>query len=253
MNDAENTAIKTEFRDLLTLDLELLADLHDREPDELLIAELLRMEFPSCLCLKLEDENGKKALELMRNALSLLQSKAGKGELDELAADYASIYLNHGVQASPEESVWLDEDGLICQDSMFQVRSWMKRYALQVKNWRIRPDDHLVYQLLFIAHLLSVDDAPASLKDAADFMDEHLLRWLGDFSQRVVQRCATPYYAGVAALTAVYAETLRDLLSEILGQPRPDIKEIEARMQKEKTLGQESAPTCYVPGAGPAV
>jgi len=41
----------------------------------------------------------------------------------QLAADFAAIYLNHSIQASPCESVWLDEEGLMRQQPMFKVNA----------------------------------------------------------------------------------------------------------------------------------
>ena len=82
-------------------------------------------------------------------------------------------------------------------------------------------------------------------------MDEHLLRWIDRFADQVAARCATPYFAGVAALTAAYVDELRDLLAEILEEPRPSAEEIEARMQPEKPATACGAPAPYVPGAGP--
>ncbi len=239
------------FRRQTAEDLQLLAILHDREPDAQLLQQLRHAGFPTVLALKLESESGLQAIDLMQRAIASLPEAITTRFLDELAADYASIYLNHNIHASPEESVWLDEDSLICQDSMFQVRSWFEKYGLEISNWRIRPDDHLVYQLQFIAHLLEKQHGMESLLQTATFMDEHLLRWLEDFGQRVSQRCDTAYFAGVAALTAAYCEELRDLLSEILQQPRPSKKEIEERMQPAQK--QEPVPVKFVPGIGPAV
>ncbi|HEC07563.1 TorD/DmsD family molecular chaperone [Thiolapillus sp.] len=239
------------FRKQTAEDLELLAILHDREPDAQLLQQMKHAGFPQVLALNLESESGRQALDLMHKAILDLPEAITTQVLDDLAADYASIYLNHNIHASPEESVWLDEDSLICQDSMFQVRSWFEKHNLEIYNWRIRPDDHLVYQLQFIAHLLSENDDMETLEEAATFMDEHLLRWLGDFGRRVSQRCDTPYFAGAAALTAAYCEELRDLLAEILQQPRPSKEEIEERMQPAAQT--EPVPVKFVPGIGPAV
>ncbi|HEC05227.1 MAG TPA: dehydrogenase [Thiolapillus brandeum] len=240
------------FREHVAEDLELLAALHDREPDAAMLEGLRQLDFPGGLGLHLTSEKGRQAQLLMGQALAALPERPVNQDLDELAADYADIYLNHGIQASPEESVWLDDDHLICQDSMFQVRQWLERYGLQAENWRIRPDDHLVYQLKFIAHLLSQEGEP--LEEAARFMDEHLLRWIGEFAQRVVQRCGTPYFAGLALLTDAYVGELRDLIAGITGQPRPLPEEIEERM-KDKAVNQqpEEAPQAYVPGMGPTL
>jgi TorA maturation chaperone TorD len=134
---------------------------------------------------------------------------------------------------------------------MFQVRSWFEKYNLEIHNWRIRPDDHLVYQLQFIAHLIQKGSGLETLSEASTFMDEHLLRWLHKFALRVSQRCDTAYFASVAVLTASYCEELRSLLAEILQQPRPSEKEIEERMQP--TRQSDAVPVKFVPGIGPTI
>lgn len=243
---SESQDVLESFRKLVSEDLRLLATLHDREPGAALIEELKSFAFPSELTLLPDTQAGMESIALMHRALSALPDDPGQGNLDELAADYASIYLNHNISASPEESVWVDEDGLKCQDSMFQVRDWYESHGLGVPDWRLRPDDHLVYQLQFIAWLLDQDKDTETLGKIATFMDEHLLRWLGNFAERVIARCDTPYFAGVAGLTAAYCETLREVLADLLQQPRPSVEEIEERMQPKQQTAP--VPVAFVPG-----
>ena len=75
--------------------------------------------------------------------------------MDDLAADFAAIYLTGALGASPYESYWLSDDHLICQDAMFDMRTLYAEAGLKVPDWRMRPDDHLVFQLQFLARLLS--------------------------------------------------------------------------------------------------
>jgi len=213
------------LREHVAEDLQLLATIHDAEPGAVLLNELKAQVFPSCLTLLPDTQPGTDAMALMHQALSALPDDPDQVTLDDLAADYASIYLNHNISASPEESVWLDEDSLMCQQSMFQVRSWYESHGLGIPDWR--------------------------LEQAAMFMDEHLLRWLGNFGERVLARCDTPYFAGAAALTAAYCEALRDILAEVLQQPRPSREEIEERMQPRQQT--ESVPVAFTPGIGPVV
>jgi TorA maturation chaperone TorD len=229
----------------------MLATLHDREPDACLLQAMRETDFPRGLGLQLVDELGRQAVDLMRHVVASLPATLDDAILDELAADYASIYLNHTIQASPLESVWIDEERLTCQDSMFQVRSWYQQYGLGVENWRIRPDDHLVWQLQFLGHLFKLDPTTDGLRKAARFMDEHLLRWLMAFAQRVSARCATAYFAAAAMLTAAYCEELRELLVELLGETRPSEAEIEERMHPRRQV--EAVPVSFMPGVGPAV
>lgn len=175
--------------------------------------------------------------------------------LDELACDFADIYLHGKFHSSPQESVWLDDEELVCQQPMFEVREWYARHGLAVSNWRVVADDHLVNELLFVAFLL--DKAMAEnnlqlLEEAARFLDEHLLRWLLPFAQRVAQRCATVFYAELAQETAVYVEHIRDVLAEILGVPRPTHEEIETCMKAQQRAAVQPQTMQYYPGVAPS-
>jgi len=132
------------------------------------------------LRLRLVNEDSRAALFLLDEALRGLPAEIGGALLDDLAADYADIYLNYGLRAAPNESIWLDEDNLAMQAPMFEVRALYQRHGLQVPNWRQRADDHLVHELQFLAHLLEPQTGD-TLGEAAAFLDEHLLLWLPDF------------------------------------------------------------------------
>jgi TorA maturation chaperone TorD len=237
-------------------DLRLLAFLHDRELDGATLSALRSAVFPDNLALALEGEPARAALDLLRSALSQLEPDAGPETMDLLAVDYAAIYLNHTLRAAPNESVWIDEEELAMQAPMFEVRDWMARHGLTVENWRVRPEDHLVHELEFLACILESEPTGEALEEAADFLDRHPLRWLPDFSRRVAARCETPFYAGLNALTGCYLDEARDLLAEITGTPRPTPEELQARIDAERpaepTRGKAEVPLRYVPGASPS-
>jgi TorA maturation chaperone TorD len=234
----------------LAQDLLALAVLHNRELSAEVLEDLRGVDFPTGLALRLTSRDGVEALKLMAAGLTDIPSPPNTQALDLLSVDYADIYLNHTLRASPCESVWLDEDGLALQEPMFQVRTWFRRYGLATENWRMRSDDHLVLQLHFIAHLLQDASGAGHLGDAARFMDEHLLRWLPDFGRRVATRCSTAFYAGLALLTSAYCEELRELLAEVIGEPRPTRDEVEARLKSTRSV-DVPAPQ-YVPGVAPS-
>ncbi len=236
-------------------DLALLAGIQDREMSQQALSTLRTLDFPSALGLPPGNEDGQRALALLEEVMERLDSaQIDQAVLDDLAADYADIYLNHSIQASPMESVWLDEDGLAMQEPMFQVREWYGRFGMAAENWRRRTDDHLVLQLQFLAQLAErlpqQGDRGEYLAEMARFLDEHLLRWVGQFAERVAQRCGTPFYAGVVLLTAAWLEAFRDLLAELLEQPRPSAEEIEERMRPKAE--PVAVPVKFVPGAAPS-
>lgn len=214
--------------------LRLLADLHATELTRERLAELQAINFP---------------------ATEGLSQPITDSEMDALATDFADIYLNGSYHTSPNESVWLDDEELVCQQPMFDVREWYARHGLEAPNWRKMADDHLVNQLLFIAFLFdkaAVDNNPLLLEEIATFMDEHLLRWLLPFTTRVAEHCETAFYAYLGLLTSTYADKLRNMLAEILGSPRPSHEEIETRMKTRQRAAIQPQPMQYYPGAAPS-
>ena len=244
-DDAE---LLRDFRTAAAQDLTDLAALHDREVDAAALDRLRAAVEPGLLRLRLVNEDGRAALFLFGEALAGLPGVIDDALADALAADYADIYLTYGLRASPNESVWLDEDNLAMQAPMFEVRALYQRHGLQVPNWRQRADDHLVHELQFLAHLLDPETGD-TLGEAAAFLDEHLLLWLPDFAARVAQRCATPFYAGLAAVTTAYLDELRELLERILGEPRTPREAIEERRRRARE--SDPAPAAFVPGSAP--
>lgn len=236
------------FRRGVALDLMNLAQLHDRELDRETLASLQGDRFPQGLAFRLDGPRGTEVVETLSAVIA--EMSPGGAELDDLAADFASIYLTHAFGASPCESVWLDDDGLTMQQPMFEVRDAYARMGLTAPDWRMRPDDHLVFQLQFISVLFD-HDGPSAIADAARFMDDHLLRWLPDFAARVAQRAETPFYAGMTMLTSVYVDELRDVLAQILGEPRPTAEQVE---QRNRVVNEVALPmpNAYVPGSAPS-
>jgi TorA maturation chaperone TorD len=235
-------------------DVLMLALLHDRELDRQTLMGLWKDCFEDFLGLRLQSEPSQVALRLFRQGLNDLPTDLDQKTLDILATEYADIYLNYSLNTSPCESVWVDEDGLTMQDAMFQIREWYTRHGLAVENWRMRSDDHLVTQLQFVAYLFEDVPNSARLGEIARFLDEHLLRWIGEFAQRVSARCKTRLYAGLASLTAAYLEELREIAAQLLDSPRPGTAEIDERMRPKRIAAgvAVSTPSPFVPGAAPS-
>jgi len=228
-------------------DLRFLAFLHGQELTGEVRRELAAHPFGSWLALNLRGRNTGDALKLLEEGL--LRDEAMSEELqdNELAADYAAIYLTHQYRAAPTESVWLDEDGLERQAPMFAVRRWYERYGVQAENWRKLPDDHLALQIQFLAHLLDPErNFDNALVEAGTFLDRHLLLWIDRFAAQVVARCATPFYAGLALLSVIYLNEMRAIITGITG--------LERRI-KDKTSKEDQSPdlppSTFVPGTGP--
>lgn len=197
-------------------DLRVLAWLHASERSPRVLIDLHTNGFPSTLTLVKQQDPWILAMNQALGALipphprySISESSAMVE--DELASDFAAIYLTHALRASPHESVWRDEDHLMLQEPTFAVRAFYRRHGLQAFDWRQRADDHLVTELEFTATLLERKE----LKEAARFLKSHLLAWLPNFAARVGQRASTPFYAALAGLTLAACEVCVERLPKV--------------------------------------
>lgn len=232
-------------------DAEALAALHDRELTAEMLAALHEAHFPDCLGLLPASASATEAWRTMRNTLALLPSRPDARLLDDLAAEYAAIYLTNAYGASPLESVWLDDDHLTCQDAMFQLREIYAAAGLATRNWRQRPDDHLVLQLLYVAHAARNADIDEDWRALASMLDEHLLRWIDGFASRIVARSEASFYAALAVLTSAWLDTLRTLIASHLKEARSTREEIELRLRPQVT--ENVIPLSFMPGLGPTL
>lgn len=245
-------AMEEFVRDAFANDLQLLAALNDCEPSERLLEALRSALAKDWFAFKITSELVTEACALLDTALDAMPQPISEAALDELAADYAAIYLLHTFRAPPTESPWLDKDRLERQEPMFEIAEWYRRFGLAAQDRQRRSDDHMVLQLQFLAHLFSMPelDMVTSAAEASRFLDQHLLRWIGDFSGRVASRCETPYYCGIVTLTDGYLQAMRDYLADRYNLPRPLPKEAES-IQFDIDDGDDDVAR-YIPGVEPS-
>ncbi len=249
---AETSPTESGFEEALAIwadVLGLIVRLHEREADAELLTGLREADLPALFEALLTDSDGRAVVRGFAETLALLPETPDAALLDDLAADYADIYLTHGYRVAPTGSVWMTEDHLERQLPMFEVREWYDHYGVTVPDWRLRSDDHIVHELQFVQHLLSLG-TPAAALDAARFLDRHVLPWVPDFCARVAQQTRLPFHAMTNLLTRATVEALRDMLEALTGAEReivPHAWKLEAeRDQRAAEVPEIDRP--YVPG-----
>jgi putative dimethyl sulfoxide reductase chaperone len=228
-------------------DLAFIARLHEREIGADMLAALRDLPTECWFSLRLQGEKFEEGAKLMRLAFTQLPKPVTSAALDELAAEYAAIYLTHAYRASPYESVWRDEDHLERQAPMFEVRDWYQKYGVGAPDWRKRSEDHIALELEFLSQAIRAASDPDRARDAAAFLREHPLLWIPDFVRRVVTRCRDPFYAGLALLTLAYLERLSSLFEQAFGF---DMTVIRDETDKSRADGPRR-PTCADPPEKP--
>jgi TorA maturation chaperone TorD len=225
--------------------LSLLIRFHDREADRDFVDGLRDMDAAGFFAAILPDEAGQAAAKGFGAALDALPAPVDDAVLDGLAAEYADVYLTHSYRLSPAASVWLTEEKLDRQEPMFEVREWYDHYGVSVPDWRLRPDDHIVHELQFVEHLLA-QGTQSGARDAARFMDRHVMVWVPEFCRLMAERCEQPFMIAGATLGGLYLEALRDLLQDLTGEERW-VPEVDDKPEKY-SLSELADDIAYVPG-----
>ena len=142
-------------------------------------------------------------------------------QIDDLKFDYTRLFIGlESILAPPYESVYLSQDHIMFDKQTLNVRHFYEKYHLRVPKKNVQPDDHIGYELHFIAllcHRIVVEfqeggheGADQTILDLSNFLDRHLLLWLEAFVNRVVKQAQTDYYRGIALLTQSSVECLSD-------------------------------------------
>ena len=175
-----------------------LSRLYLLEVDEALWNAMQNMTFP----VDAAEGDMKAGFELMRGYLDANADGDLVAVLDDLAVDYARIFLSAGVAqgraAFPYESVYTSRKHLVMQDSRMDVVAlYAKRGVAPSKDNYHVPEDHLGYLCEYMAIL--IDEGAADEQKA--FLKNHLLNWVSAFTVDMGKYAATDFYGGLAKLT----------------------------------------------------
>ncbi|MEC4271923.1 molecular chaperone TorD family protein [Adlercreutzia sp. R25] len=155
-------------------------------------------------------------------------ARRGASARQDLAVEYARIFLAAGVYegetAVPYESVYTSPEGILMQDSRDDAVRVYRRHGLAIPQDLNVPEDHLVFELEFMAHLsgriaeaLKADgDARGLMEAQAAFIDGHLLNWVPRLLDRVRKFARLPFYPAITQIALSYIQENRALLEEEL-------------------------------------
>ena len=139
--------------------------------------------------------------------------------LDELAVEFAGLFLGPGGHISPHESVHHqkgDGSGLLWGESTAEVKRFIESTGLSYDPEYKGLPDHISVELEFMQQLTlreeqawrdeDEDGALDCLKTGKKFIEEHLVRWVPAFCDNVIKEAELPFYRKIAALTKNFIE-----------------------------------------------
>lgn len=193
---------KAEFRGRAEL-YRLLSRLYEREADQALLDSLRELSLPE------DNDDLKQGAAALREYLA----SAGPDAVEELAVDYAAVFLAagsaEGAAALPCESVYTSPRRIFMQEAWEQVCKLYAEKGLGKAEGRADlMEDHLALELAFLGWLVE----SGSVSEQKSFLEGHLLNWLPAFAADVDKYGRTPFYKAVTRVTLGFLELERGLL-----------------------------------------
>lgn len=192
-----------------------LGQVYLHHPDSRFIGGLASQDLFDHWPLAAADGSGKEGLALLRQVTDQWQST----QISRLEEDYTRLFIGlEQTLAPPYESVYLSPDHIMFEKQTLAVRRFYERFGLQAQKMGTEPDDHIGLELSFLAHLCRLASAASEANTAPSaeeiretlgtFLNDHLLLWYTQFTQRVIRHARTDYYRGNAHLTRSCIESL---------------------------------------------
>lgn len=148
---------------------------------------------------------------------------------DHLMREFNRLFVGPGrVVATPYESVYRSPSHLLMQENTLDVRRVYLETGLVMQRLHSVPDDHLGAQLEFMYYLADRSVEAVSRSEWEEFrhhvhtqrafLRDHLLTWIGEFAQRVLDGSEDKFFRGLAMTLRDFvqddAETLNELVSK---------------------------------------
>ena len=185
------------------------------------LAAVYRQEVTSDLLEKFKDPQFLGVLSDLGIKLNNTLLKNPEAELlEDLAVEYARLFLGPGKHISPHESVHHQredgQNGKLWGASTVEIKKFIESLGLSYKPEYTGLPDHISVELEFMQQITLREEqawaegdkntALKCLKKEKEFIEEHMARWIPSFCEKVIQEAELPFYHEVAALTKKFIE-----------------------------------------------
>jgi len=140
--------------------------------------------------------------------------------LEDLAVEFARLFLGPGKHISPHESVHHQREdgqwGKLWGKSTAEVKKFIEATGLSYTDDYKGLPDHISVEFEFMQQLIHAEEQAWMDEDAdkaafcrqveKKFIEEHLVRWIPNFCKKVIQEAELPFYQFLAALTRSFIE-----------------------------------------------
>ncbi|MGD2155910.1 MAG: molecular chaperone TorD family protein [Anaerolineales bacterium] len=200
----------------------ILFEFPDKDLYQSLVNEVVFEEIP----LAAEQPDVQTGMALLKKWNKSNQDSFSNENFEAIREDYTRLFIGPGkVLAPPWESFYFHEARVIFQEQTLQVREWFRRYGLESIKIHNEPDDHIGLELAFSAHLAGIGLVAIEERDQTrfkqvldaqkQFLSEHPLRWVAEWSKQVEIHSQTDFFRGIALIAKGVLTELASILNDM--------------------------------------
>ena len=135
--------------------------------------------------------------------------------VEALKIDFAKLFVGpYKLLAAPYGSVYLDSERTMMGDSTLDVKNRYREAGLDTaKNFKDAPD-HIMAELEFMYYLIfkeiealsnsDIEMAIGCIQKQKSFLEDHLLRWVPEFTGNIIEHAETAFYQNLAKATETF-------------------------------------------------
>lgn len=158
--------------------------------------------------------------------LSSFFKKLSKEQISKEQEEYQRLFVGPGpLGAPPWESYYRSKENLLFEKWTYQIREFYHRFGLKSIKENNEPDDHLLLELEFMVYLSDLfleensnEKLIELITTQITFVENHLLKWIPSFCNRIIENTNSQLYLAAAMLLDDFLEIDLQSLREMKGE-----------------------------------
>ena len=160
----------------------------------------------------------------------VLLDKPEEQLIEDLAVEYARLFLGPDKHISPHESVHHDRDGgdwgALWGKSTVEVKKFIESTGLEYISEYSGMPDHISVELEFMQQVTNreaqawesndSEGALYCLKMEKKFLDDHIMKWIPLFCDKIIDAAELSFYSEIAKLTKSFLEIDIDEIAQTI-------------------------------------
>ena len=165
-------------------------------------------------------------------------SVSDKELIENLAVEYTRLFLGPGRHISPHESVQYERDdgdwGNLWGASTVEVKKFVESLGLKYKESDTSIPDHISVELELMQKIIEKEKQAWSMKNVKDalhylkiekmFMEDHLSKWIPQFTDKIINEAEISFYREMAKITAKFVDIEAEEISGYITEARKEVK-----------------------------